>query len=64
VTVTIRPSGSIAAVFRSAVSEYSGAPAPRIAEAACGSRRGAAARASHQAQRGLAAPTSAGEEAA
>jgi hypothetical protein len=46
------------------VSEYSGAPAPPITEAARQSRRGVAARANHQAQRGLAAPTSASEEAA
>jgi len=41
------------------VSEYSGAPAPPLAEVARPRRRGAAARANQRAQRGLAAPTSA-----
>jgi hypothetical protein len=45
------------------VSEYGGGPAPRIGEAAYGRCRGAAARANHQARRGLADPTSVSEEA-
>ena len=46
------------------MSEHSGAPAHEITEAARRSCRGAAARANNQAQRVLAAPTSASEEAA
>ena len=46
------------------MSEYSGAPAHEITQAARRSCRGAAARANDQAQRVLAGPPSAGEEAA